>query len=492
MATPDGTHAMRLRMLRSTAAQSVGNVAVALISVTALHLATADLGPRSYGHLVTVISFVTLFTLFTDLGLNSLATRDLARHPERAEEIIGDNLGLRCALALVLVPCIGGLGLLVYPHDRGTVGLGIFVMALDLVLNAAQTTVLTHYSAKVRNDVAAAVLLADKVLYLLLVVGAVALGAPVLAFVGAYVAADVLGAGLAWWLVRREVAVRPRVHRAAWAAIVRRSSSMGLLTIIASLYLWNGIIFVSVLEPPAQVAFYGVDFSFLTVLTFLPTYFMTAVMPSLATTTDPAAQRDSVQKAVELVSVVAVPIAVGGVLLRSQLVTAIAGPRFGPAASPFALMVVAVAFSFLNNVFGFSAIALGRQGSLVKVQLPMLAVDVAANASLVAAFGIRGAGAAVLACEAATCVGLYLALSRMTGLRLQAGFLWRPLAAAVPMAVVGATAAGAWHVGPPLLRPVIGVALLGTVYLVGLVAVRGVPPVLQDMITTATGRRLPA
>src|ERR1700722_11163351 len=65
------------------------------LGALATRLITVHSGPTNYGLFVTALTFVTSVMLLTDLGITSIMGRDIAKTPDGASEILGQNLGLR-------------------------------------------------------------------------------------------------------------------------------------------------------------------------------------------------------------------------------------------------------------------------------------------------------------------------------------------------------------------------------------------------------------
>ena len=225
-------------MLISTVSQILGTIINAVLAVVVLRISTKHLGPHHYGQLVTVITFVTICATVTDLGLNGLTVRNLAKFPERAGEIIGDNLAARGLLCFLAAPVMVGLGYVIYPNERGTVALGIALLSIDVLFGAVSSTYLIWYSSRIRNDVLAIISLLNKLIYTGGVAVAAALDASLFGYLGATLLADAVTVGLSWRLVRRQVHVRLRLTPRAWQRNMAGSMTLGIMQIAGTIFLW--------------------------------------------------------------------------------------------------------------------------------------------------------------------------------------------------------------------------------------------------------------
>ena len=410
----------RQRVALSTIAQTTATVAAAALGVVGLHKATSALGPSGYGTFITVVSFVTLFVTLNDLGLTSVGTRQLARTPEEAPTLLGINFSVRLAMSLALMPLVTAIAFAVYPGRRSTVVEGVALLSIDLVLNSLQTTALTFFAARVRNDLAAIVVLFGKVTYVSLIFVAASSHTSFMGFLIAYLAGDFAGAVLAVVLVMRRVRPTLVFNLGTWADALKQSLPVGVLQVIGMLYLWNGSILLSILRDASSVAYFGLSANVFIIVSSMAGFVMTALLPALATSTLDGV-RAYVQSAIDLLTFIAVPVVIVGFALRHDIVVTFGGQGFAPAAMPFGLLMVATGFSFVNSVFGYAAIATERHLDLLRVQLGVLALNLLLGAITSWRYGVAGEAATLLSSEVASTALLALQFRHSYGLALE----WR-------------------------------------------------------------------
>src|SRR3954470_13490375 len=99
----DASHRHHVSLTRkvalNTAALALGRGLLAFTGIISVALATRYLGLRSYGALVAAIAFVTAFSPLADIGLSTIASRELAKRPQNEEHLVGTVF----ALSLVLI-----------------------------------------------------------------------------------------------------------------------------------------------------------------------------------------------------------------------------------------------------------------------------------------------------------------------------------------------------------------------------------------------------
>jgi O-antigen/teichoic acid export membrane protein len=464
-----------ISVLAQAGSQSLG----AVLAVVLLKIVTARLGAPDYGIYATVIAFVSTFSLFTDLGLNAITSREIAKRPEAASQIISENMAFRLALSCVTVPILGGLGLLIYPHQSRDLHVGIALFALDLLVDSVRSVALTYYTSRARNDVVALVMACNQLAFLGFALLALHGGYGVRGVIAAYLAGDLLGAIVSVTLVRRKIAIRIRVRPHAWRMVARISLPLGIIQIVNILYFKADSILISVIKGPIQVGYYGVAYSVIGALLGVPSMIMSPLMPSMATARD---LTPIVQRAFKIMVTLALPMGVGGFLLRRQIILAISTKQFLPAVGPFGILVIASVFTFGSTVFGFASVAADTHRRLVRISVLSLVSNIALNLLLIPHWGIKGAAFATAVTEVVSATLTYrvFALANRTRIPVFDSIL-RPALASLLLVPADLLLRHFWASVHGVSGVLIAVAVLGTVYIVALVVMGDVPPEFTAM-----------
>jgi O-antigen/teichoic acid export membrane protein len=106
-------------------------VRLAAVFITAVYMARV-LGDQLFGQLNYVSGFVGLFTMLTVMGLDEIVVRDLVRHPERRDELLGSAALLKLLGALVLAMLVF-VGAHVNGMDRYTVLLAMVIAGAEVL-----------------------------------------------------------------------------------------------------------------------------------------------------------------------------------------------------------------------------------------------------------------------------------------------------------------------------------------------------------------------
>jgi O-antigen/teichoic acid export membrane protein len=420
---------VKRRITVSVLSQLANQLFIGICGVVILKILTNNLGIKQYGVYVTTVAFVSTFSLLTDLGLNTITAREVAKHPKDAAEIISHNMGFRLFLCVVMLPVITGIGFILYPHASRDLRYGILLTSCYLFFDSIWATSGSYFYAEVRSHVGAVISSIQQLLYLGCVVGIAILGWGLFGFLAAFVLTIAIGAVIFLWKVRMYLAVRPKINLKLWRKTFGLSIVVGVISIINLLYLKADNIMISVIKGTSEAGIYGVAYSLVNVFVYLSGYIMGALSPSMAVSNSKDFE-NIVQKAFHFMVVLSCLLIVGGFLVSHDVVLLVSSRQFVAAANPFAILAAATGFSYINSVFYFASVAVSKQNKLVYIALTTLFVNICLNLLLIPKFGINGAAWATVITESMATVMGYQLFWRQTGVRLKLAVTVRPIIAA--------------------------------------------------------------
>jgi O-antigen/teichoic acid export membrane protein len=388
------------RVAVTTVSLVSGRIVAVLAGVATVGLASRYLGLDGFGTLTLAMSIVAFVALLTDLGLSTMAAREIARAPEREREILGNVLSLGLALAG------GGMAGLVVIAELGYRGdtetrQALLILGAQVLVAPFVGVSRAHFQAVQRGQ--------------LIAVGDVALAVGMLAASAACVAADLGFAAMAaaaaagyvaqavtmTALLPREVRLVWSGRRSTWRHLLRISLPFGATVVVNYLYFRLDVLLLSFLRDTEEVAVYGLPYRVLEGLIVLPSYFMFALFPEIARLTSDRARVDGiVVVALQAMQVLALPLVVIGIAFADDIVAVIGGAEFKDSAWVLRVLMLALGISYVSGVYGNALVAIGRQDALFKWSLVVLGANLVANLALIPPFGAVGASIAVVASEA--------------------------------------------------------------------------------------------
>ncbi len=205
------------------------------------------LGPDLFGLLTFALAFTGIFGLLLDLGLNSLATREIARDKSRANDYLSDITFIKLIMAVVTFGLIAvAAHILGYSGEAITV---IYLLTLSTIFAAFTASFYAIFQSfeKMEYQSAGAILSS-----LLLLAGAVVLiarSAGVVAFAAIYVISNALVFGYSFFICARKFHLfKVKVHLDFWGPTIRQALPFGLSGAFITIYFWIDSLMLSLIQ----------------------------------------------------------------------------------------------------------------------------------------------------------------------------------------------------------------------------------------------------
>jgi O-antigen/teichoic acid export membrane protein len=472
---------LRQKIAISVISQVVGQILMGLFGVVALRVMTNSLGLRGYGVYATIYAFVTTFSILTELGVNSIGIREIAKSPDNAQEIISHNLGLRMTLSVFAIPVIFLIGILLYPHASSDLRFGILLLSVYLIFDAASSTASAYFSAKVRNEIPATLAVIRQIVFMVIVIGVAFLGWGLYGFLLAFIVSTAISASLTLWIMHKTLSAAPKFKLRIWRNFMKMSISVGVLTIIGTIYLKADSILLSVMKGTTAVGIYNVAYSLINVFIYFSGFLMGALIPSIATASAHEL-KNIIQKAFHVMGVFAFLVLVGGVVVRKDAVILVSNVHFAEASMPFAILALATVFSYFFTIFSFASTALNKHHKMIYISVTTLFLNIGINLLVIPKFGLIGAAWATVLSEFVAVVLGYRLFHIQTGIKIDFKVLLRPFLASLATYIIASALHTYLHTSSALLNCILALLYIGIPYFLILNWLHGMPEEINDLI----------
>lgn len=403
------------RVIASVLSGYGSTLLISALGAITTRLITVHVGPTSYGLFVTALTFVSSVMLLTDLGITSIMGRDIAKNPEDTADILGQNLGLRLTLSVLIIPIVvfGGLALYKAPSLRWT----LLIFAASIPFNAIQTISLGYYVASIRNYVSSGISFVQQVIFVVGVAIAIPNGLGIIGCAASYLIATVVSGIAAYMVVRRELRFRPLFNLRGWREVFVRSASLGAIQVINLFYLKADTLLLSKMAKPRAVGLYGVAYSFISFIVVAPSLILMSVMPLMATASGERFEK-LLRRSEHSLAILGAAAVMITLLFAPQAITVLSGHRFLGATTALRILGLSCYFSFLNTALGFAAVSCNRHHRLVIVSGAGLIFNVALNVILIPKMGIDGSALSTLISEFFALVGVRWIFAKDVGTKV--------------------------------------------------------------------------
>jgi O-antigen/teichoic acid export membrane protein len=466
------------KVAMNTTALTAGRGLLAVTGVVSVGIAARYLGLEAYGALTAATAFVTAFTPLADIGVATIAARELARNPDRPERILGAVFALSLLLTAVSALAIIAIGQILYgAPENDDIRRAVLILVLSsLPMGAPAVAASAYFVARQQAWVGVVAGVLASVVTLALLSLSVALHLGFTGIVVAYAAtALVYGASMvafAWGKIR----IRPNFDRALIRQLLVWALPLGAAMIVQALYWRLDAILLSLLSSDAQVGVFGLAFKAVDAVLVLPFYITITLLPEFSRLSEERERLDALlQRAVQLMLFVIVPMFGTLFIYADRVVVLLGGGQFQEAAAVLRILLVGVATQFLCVLLGQALIALNRQSRFLYTGVLVAVVNLAVALPLIPVFDARGAAIAFSTSEAIALPALLFVYSRSgraprpvppAGLVVAAGVLAASAALRLPLEAVS---------GDPLFVLAAGAGLSLGAYVWALYALSAMP-----------------
>ena len=402
------------------------------------------LSPGGEGSYTFAIAFYTFFEIIMRFGLGTLLTREVAKVRSEANRFFSNVVALRLKLWLASLPVILLLG---WGYRRwggltGEEAAAIALFAIALLFAGFADAVSATFNAYEKMEFPAGLTSA-------IALSKVALGTLVLlpplewGFVGLAGVALLMNAVQAAWLylLLRQKLFTPRVEtdRRLQREMLGLSFPLMINHLLATIFWRIDIWILKPLAGAAAVGIYSAGLKYLDGLNVIPAYFTLAIFPLMSRLAHDSQESllRAYRLALRLLLLVALPVVVFVLFTAEPLIEILGGAEYLPgSAIALRLLILSIPFGFINSVTQYVLIAVNQQRFLTRAFLIGVFFNSVANLIFIPRYGYRAAALILIPSELALLIPFYWCVRRHVAPIPWLDICWRPLAAAVVMAVV--------------------------------------------------------
>ncbi len=355
------------------------------------------LGAANYGAFSYAMAIAGFVTIFSDIGLSQILTREVAKDPASRGQYLSTALFLKAILILINISLVIFIAPLFTKMEaaRALLPLVAFILVFDTLrdfaagLFRAMEKMELEALAKICTN--AAVATAGFVLLLK--------AATAYSFAFAYV----LGTGtgfiitliLIWPYVRGAFA---HFNRSLIKTIVVAAWPIGLLSLLGTIMLNTDMVMLGWMRSPAEVGFYAAAQKPILLLYILPTLIASAIFPIMARLAhqDDTRFRAILERGIAATLLLALPLVVGGVVLRAEIFQLFFRSEYIPAIPVFGILLFTLLLVFPTAILNNSILAYNRQKLFLRFFAVGAASNIALNALLIPPYGVIGAAFATV------------------------------------------------------------------------------------------------
>lgn len=404
------------KILSNTAVQVSGRAIMAVTSIVILKAISGFLSVEGYGMYKGVYDFLAFFGIIADLGLFTIAVREMGRGDRERNFIASNILGMRMTLGVIAMSLATIAAFLVPAYSGTPIPVGVAVASMAVFLAIMHGTVSSVLQVELKMQYATVGLVVGKLLslgWMMAVIFYFFAGDPsdtaFYQLLLAGVVGNLFAFGYTLYYALKYARLRPRFNMEYWKEVMVTSVPYGLALILNMIYFRIDSIMLLMMVGPRENGFYGPAVSILEILSVVPVYFMNSVLPTLSKAVKEGGAKVTriLQLSFDFLYMLGLPMALGLFLLAYPIIFLITQPEFlsrvdeGVYGSDIGLqiLVIAMFFSFLNSVFTYAMVSVNKQNHLLWINGLAATGNVVGNLFVIPVLGFRGAALTSVATE---------------------------------------------------------------------------------------------
>ncbi len=407
-----------------------------IIRTVVIIFAARLLGTEHYGIFTYAMSLAAIFTIFSDIGLSGLLTKELVKKSERDQEYISTLTVIKLALLTFSALLIVFVGPFIAKFSEAKVLMPVLgaLLTFDLLRNFIYSIARSQNKMQIE----AGFEFATEVLITVCCLFALFINPTALSLATGYMLGSAIGLCLLLFPLRSYGGVVVRtVNRKLLIPILSTTAPFIVVSIFSVLMTNIDSVFIGIWNTPEVLGLYGAAQRPMSILYLLPGFFSTSLFPvmsSLIKENNFSQASILVAKATKVSVLLVLPIVTGGILVALPLINTVFGHDYIGAVPTFQILLLTLLPIFPGMIFSNILFASGRERVFMKSAGLGALINIVLNIILIPRFGIAGSAVATLCAQITTNGILLFEVQKHYSLPLHKG-IWKAFIALILMTI---------------------------------------------------------
>ena len=358
------------------------------------------LGVGTYGVFAFAGSFVGLFVVFFDLGLNSLIVREVARCKEKISFYFGNIFVIEIFVSFIVIILIYCFAYLLGYHGE-TLSI-VILSAIILAFETFAQLIFSTFTAYERREYEALINIVGKFIYVLFGFIGIFLQLPLFEIVILFIFSSGLKFILGYFiLVGKVYKPKIKVDIGSWLPMIKLAFPFALGGFLFTVYFSIDMTMLSLLKGNEAVAYYSVAYSFISIFMIIPSALVGSIWPLLSRLFIESKHSlvTAFSKTAQYLMILAVPISIGMFFISDIAIITIFGDKYANSIIALQILVWVIIFHFITYICGITFGAIDRPILSFIGLLFSLFVNILLNLILIPHYSYIGAGIATIVTE---------------------------------------------------------------------------------------------
>ena len=362
------------------------------------------LGTASYGVFSYALGLASLFTIFADIGLIQILTREVSKRPEEKSAYFATTFWIKIIL---LLPA-AALVVFVAPHFSKIEGARAIIpfMALLVIFDGLREFSLSYFRGIERMELQALVTVTTNIAITIAGFAILYFTASAKALAIVYALSAGIGAITAIVLLRDQfLNIFKNFQRKLVKAILRPAIPILFTSMLGAFMLNTDILMLGWFRTAEEIGLYSAGQKVIQILYTLPAILASATFPILSRAVGDRNHervRNLTERMMSLVFLIAIPIVIGGFILATPFIQFIFGAQFLGTIPSFQILLFTLLISYPTMIISNYVLAHDKQQQMARAYGVAAFANIFLNLLLIPPFGIIGSSVATVIAQIST------------------------------------------------------------------------------------------
>jgi O-antigen/teichoic acid export membrane protein len=373
------------------------NLIVSILTTSAI---AKTIGTELFGKYTFGLSFIVLFSVLANFGLESLFVREAARDKANIKKLIYDVLAIKCLLAAMTVAVLIGFahGM---AYDESTIAV-IKILSAGLFFQIASEVLGAVYRSLERLHFISLCTVLFRAITALIIFISIYSGVGFWGIVWSYTIGRIIVFLFICVHYQKTIGIGPvRVNIRFWPELIRRGLPFYLSAIFTMLYMKVTVLFLAETHGEHEIGIYMAAAILVESLLFLPNSFSMILFSAFSRIYGNSleALKKAYARSMKYIVILIAAVVTGTILISEKLILLIYGEEFQGAPTVLNILVLFWGLAFLTQIMSNLLFAINRERLQVKIMGVTCISNILLNIILVPVLGAVGSAIAFTVSE---------------------------------------------------------------------------------------------
>jgi len=389
---------IRQTVVKNTFWVALGTTITKIIRVVIIIYIARTLGTEDYGIFTYAMSLVAIFSIFSDIGLTSILTRELIKRTEEKKEYLSTALVVKLGFLIGTIILIAIFTPLITKFEAAKPLL--IIMAITIAFESLQGFFYAITRSQNKMEVEAGISIITEILTTIVVLGIFFKYPSVKALAIAYMIGNTLGLIITLTFLRENlVGIFKYFKKQLVGPIIMASWPFAVMGFFGIFMTNIDSVIIGIYTSPHILGLYASAQKPISLLHILPNFLAAGLFPIINKFSRDREEKKLsavVEKSALASLLIALPIVVGGIIIAEPLISVTFGNQFIGAVFTLQILLVSLLIVFPGSMLADLILAENKQKVFIKSSFLGAATNVILDIILIPIYGITGSAVATV------------------------------------------------------------------------------------------------